>query len=121
MAVTNSLFYMMNQVAVWCRVSGVLEAAVQSAIAPLVKQIETLTATVERLQQTVEDLTPAKDRLWSYVQVAKKCEVSASTVRSWASRKQIETVLSTDGQPRIPDTELKRLLLNGARPTKRMN
>jgi len=98
-------------------VSGVFESAVQAAISPLVRQIEALTAEVGQLRQTVEDLTPS-DRLWSYVQVAKKCEVSASTVRSWASRKQIETVVSADGQPRIPDSEVKRLLLNGARPTR---
>lgn len=95
--------------------AGTLEASIQLVIRPLCDRLERLVGQVERLQLTVDDLVPSTERLWSYTQVASKCEVSPATVRSWVHLNKVKTV-SIHGKRRVPDSEVKRLILNANRP-----
>lgn len=97
------------------RPAGTLEASIQQVIRPVCDRLERLIAKVESLEQTVDDLVPSTDRLWSYSQVATKCLVSPATVRSWVHLDKIKTV-SVHGKRRVPDSEVKRLILNANRP-----
>lgn len=86
---------------------------------PAAADLATLNDKIDMLADLIENHVPVSDQLWSYGQVAAKCEVTDATVRSWVSYGQVNTVLGSDGKRRIPDSELRVLLKNAKRPVRR--
>ena len=88
------------------------------AAAQTPQDLSRLNDKIDHLLEIIDTRVPMSDHLWSYKQVAKKCDAADSTVRSWVTYGQVETVIGPDGKRRIPDKELRLLLKNAGKPVR---
>lgn len=97
---------------------GVLEEAFHVALTPILQQLARIEQRLTSLEETVAERVAHPDRLWSTAQVALKCGVTPSAVRVWQHRGAITTI-KQGRRVLVPDWQLRELLANGGRPTRK--